>query len=119
MLFGIAWGADYPDAENFLLLLYGPNKAPGANSSNYSNPEFDQIFKRASLMQDSPERTALYEQLTKIAAEEVPWIFGVHRQNFILRHGWLKNYVPGDFDLGNSKYWNIDVAKKAELIKKM
>ena len=29
MLYGLAWSADYPDAENFLQLLYGPNKFPG------------------------------------------------------------------------------------------
>src|SRR3546814_15198358 len=34
------WVADYPDAENFLFLLYGPNaKAAngGENASNYKN----------------------------------------------------------------------------------
>ncbi len=27
-MYGIAWSADYPDAENFLQLLYGPNRKP-------------------------------------------------------------------------------------------
>lgn len=118
-LYGIAWGADYPDAENFLQLLYGPNKSPGANGSGYKNPEFDQLFKSSSTMQDSPERTALYEKMYRIAAEEVPWIYGVHRQNFILHNGWIRNYVPSDFDWGNAKYLNIDLNKKKELIKKL
>jgi len=29
---GAAWGADYPDAENFMQLLYGPNAGPGNES---------------------------------------------------------------------------------------
>jgi ABC-type transport system substrate-binding protein len=118
-VFGIAWGADYPDAENFLQLLYGPNRAPGANGSGYDNPEFNRLFEVSSLMQDSPERTALYEKMYRIAAEQMPWIFGVHRQNFILRHGFLKNYVASDFDQGSAQYLNIDLKKKAEILKKL
>ncbi|EQC51089.1 ABC transporter substrate-binding protein, partial [Bacteriovorax sp. DB6_IX] len=119
MLYGIAWGADYPDAENFLQLLYGPNKSPGANGSGYDNPEFNQLFKKASVMQDSPERTALYEKLNRMAAEEVPWIFGVHRLGYTLKHSWLKNYMPTDFEAGQAQYINIDLEKKQEVIKKL
>ncbi len=119
MVFGIGWGADYPDAENFLQLLYGPNKSPGANGSGYDNAEFNQLYKSASVMQDSPERTALYEKMNRIAMEQVPLIYGMHRQNFILFNGWVKNYVAADFDWGHSKYLNIDIAEKKELLKKL
>lgn len=116
MLYGIAWGADYPDAENFLQLLYGPNKTPGANGSNYNNEEFNKLFAKAAVMQDSPERTSLYEQLNKLVAEEVPWIFGVHRQSFTLKSGWLKNFVVSDFEWSNWQYIDIDLKKKQELL---
>lgn len=119
MTYGIAWGADYPDAENFLQLLYGPNRAPGANGSGYDNPELNKLFKVAAIMQDSPERTALYEKMNRIAAEEVPWIYGVHRQNFTLKHSWLKNYVSSDFDAGIAQYLNIDKKLKKENLKKL
>ncbi|WP_372654041.1 ABC transporter substrate-binding protein [Halobacteriovorax sp.] len=119
MLYGIAWGADYPDAENFLQLLYGPNKAPGANGSGYNNPEFNKLFKTASVMQDSPERTALYEKMNRIAAEQAPWIYGVHRQNFTLRHSFLKNYMSTDFETGQAQYLNIDTAMKAKAVEKL
>ncbi len=119
MAYGIAWGADYPDAENFLQLLYGPNKAPGANGSGYNNPELNRLFKVAAVMQDSPERTALYEKMNRIAAEEVPWIYGVHRQSFVLKHSWLKNFVNSDFDAGIAQYLNIDKKMKIEMVKKL
>ncbi|HEY8278872.1 MAG TPA: ABC transporter substrate-binding protein, partial [Bdellovibrionota bacterium] len=45
-LWGIAWGADYPDGENFLQLFYGPNANPGGmNASYYKNKEFDKLFE--------------------------------------------------------------------------
>ncbi len=109
MMYGIGWGADYPDAENFLQLLYGPNRSPGANGSGYNNEEFNTLFKTASVMQDSPERTALYEKMNRIIAEQVPWVFGVHRQSFVLHHGWLKNYISADFNAGQAQYLNIDM----------
>lgn len=118
-IYGIAWGADYPDAENFLQLLYGPNRSPGANGSGYSNPEFDKLYEQASVMQDSPERTAIYEKLNLMVASEMPWILGVHRQDFTLVHSWLKNFVPSDFDSGRAQYLNIDLKQRAEVSKKL
>ena len=119
MMYGMAWGADYPDAENFLQLLYGPNKAPGANGSNYDNPVFNEKFKVASKMQDSPERTKLYEELKKMAADEAPIIFGVHRRIFTLNNRWLKNYIYTDFEHGQEKYLNVDLEEKAQWVKKL
>lgn len=117
-IYGMAWGADYPDAENFLQLLYGPNASPGANGSNYSNAEFDELFKRASLMQDTPERTALYEKLNRIAAEEVPLIYGFHRTSYIISQGWLRNYKATEFEWERAQYLDLDLAKRGELLEK-
>ncbi len=119
MMYSMAWGADYPDAENFLQLLYSKNGAPGANGANYNNQEFDSMFEKAALMEDSPERTALYEKMYKFAAEEVPWIIGFHRVTYGLIHGWVENSKSIEFDHGMVKYKNVDMAKKAELLKKL
>ncbi len=118
-LWSIAWGADYPDAENFLQLLYGPNKVPGANGSGYNNASFNRLYESASTMQDSPERTALYEKMTRMAAEEMPWIFGVHRQNYVLKHSWLKNYIITDFEAGTEQYLDVDVEAKKVALEKL
>lgn len=116
-IYGLAWGADYPDAENFLQLFYGPNKSPGANGSNYDNPEFNKQFEDAVIMQDSPARTAKYEKLNKYLAEEVVALFGVHRQAYIMKQGWLRNYHYSDLNHDAIQYLNIDTQKKAELLK--
>jgi len=118
MTHGIAWGADYPDAENFLQLLYGPNKSPGSNGANFDNAEFNKLFEQAAIMQDTPERTALYEKLNLMASDLAPMIYGVHRQAYVLTQGWLKNFIPTDFEAGQAQYLNIDMDKKNELAKK-
>jgi len=116
MMFGMAWGADYPDAENFLQLFYGPNKSPGANGSGYDSSEFNKLFLEASLMQDGPLRTKLYEKLNLMVAKEVPVIFGVHRQSYILVQKWLGNFIYSDFEQGNAKYFNVDLDSKEEIL---
>ena len=117
-LFAMAWGADYPDAENFLQLLYSPNGAPGSNSANYSDPEFDKLFVQAVAMQDGPERTAMYEKLSEMSAEAVPWIYGLHRTEVRLQQGWMRNFKFIEFNHAQAQYLNVDLEAKKELLKK-
>jgi len=65
-LFQWGWNADYPDPENFLFLLYGPNgkvKHQGENAANYANPAFDRLFDRMKNMADGPARQQLIDQM--------------------------------------------------------
>ncbi len=117
-MYTMAWGADYPDAENFLGLLYCPNQSPGSNGANYCNPEFDKLYKQAVVLQDSPERTALYEKLNEMAAVEVPWIFGYHRTRYYLAQAWLKNFKYMEFNHTQFQYLNVDLEVKKQLSKK-
>ncbi|MBN1902149.1 hypothetical protein JW926_12565 [Candidatus Sumerlaeota bacterium] len=118
-LYGAAWGADYPDAENFLQLLYGPNESPGDNNANYKNTEFDKLYEQASLMESSPERTAIYKKMLEIVIKDCPWIFCTHRLGFYLQHAWLKNYKPHDLAQNTFKYYRIDPNQKKSLKDKL
>jgi ABC-type transport system substrate-binding protein len=111
-LWSFAWQADYPDAENFLQLFYGKNASPGPNDANYSNPEFDRLYEKALLLQDSPERTEIYKKMVQIVVEDCPWIFGVHRIVYGLSYPWLKNVKPHELDHTRYKYYRIDDSLK-------
>jgi oligopeptide transport system substrate-binding protein len=117
-MYTMAWGADYPDAENFLGLLHCPNQSPGSNGSNYCNPDFDNLFKSATILQDGQERNALYEKMNEMIAIENPWIFGFHRTKFYLSQAWLKNYKFMEFNHSQFQYLNVDLEVKKELSKK-
>jgi oligopeptide transport system substrate-binding protein len=117
-MYTMAWGADYPDAENFLGLLYCPNQAPGSNGSNYCNPEFDKLYEEAIVLQEGPERATLYEKLNEMVSIDVPWIFGFHRTKFYLVQAWLKNYKFMEFNHTQYQYLNVDLEVKKELSKK-
>ena len=105
------WHADYPDPENFLFLLYGPNgriKHGGANSSNYDSPEFNRLFKLIESMQNGPERAALLVEILEIARRDTPWIWGYHPVDFGLYHEWFHNAKPMAISNNTLKYKKID-----------
>lgn len=111
------WIADYPDTENFLQVYYSKNR-PWPNSTNYNSPAFDAIYKKASVMEDCPERTQLYRKAEKIVVEDAPCAFVFHRVGYVMIHGWICNfkadeYKPDAFGYGLSKYIRIDTAKRA------
>ncbi|MCO5144160.1 MAG: ABC transporter substrate-binding protein [Oligoflexia bacterium] len=112
-MWGIAWAADYPDAENFLQLFYGPNAQPGGmNGSYYRNKDFDRLFEKARVLADTPARTAMYKQLSKMVAEDAPVVFGLHRIGVGLRQSWIKNFKYDEFAFNRSKYLRIDTEEK-------
>jgi ABC-type transport system substrate-binding protein len=111
-MWGMAWSADYPDAENFLQLFYGKNVSPGPNDSNYQNPEFDKLYEQAMATQDVKQRTAIYKQMVKLVVEDCPWVFGVHRIDFGLIQPWLKNFKLHDLDHTRAKYYRVDPSLK-------
>jgi ABC-type transport system substrate-binding protein len=113
---GQAWGADYPAAQNFLSLFYGPNKAPGNNSSNYENPEYDALFAKAELLPPGPERTELYRKMQRIVVDDCVWIFRYAREQWTLRHSWLEGYRYNDIVLKSFKYCRIKTPERPQRI---
>jgi ABC-type transport system substrate-binding protein len=111
------WNADYPDPENFLFLLYGPNskvKAQGENAANYENPRFDELFRQVENMQNSPERAALIQEMVAIAQADAPWIWGLHPVGYGLYHEWFHNTKPMHFGRNTLKYKRIDAQLREE-----
>ncbi len=106
-MFGLAWGADYPDPENFLQLFYGPNEAPGSNNFNYANPEYDALYAKGSVLLPGPKRTAIYQQMREILIEDAPSFGHMARIRFYLWHGRLTNVLPDEVYKNWRKYLNI------------
>jgi len=116
--FRLGWNADYPDPENFLFLLNGPQsraKSQGENAANYANPEFDALFEKMKNMPNSPERQKIIDRMVDIARADAPWIWGVNPKKYSLRHSWIANDKPNTMARNNMKYLRIDAQKRAEL----
>ncbi|HEX2999957.1 MAG TPA: ABC transporter substrate-binding protein, partial [Armatimonadota bacterium] len=109
------WFADYPDAENFLFLLYGPNRRPGPNSAAYNNPEYNRLFEQVRAMDDGPARMALIRRMRAIVQEDCPWIFLQHDESLAIYYDWLRNVKPHPVTNDSIKYRTVDGARRARL----
>jgi ABC-type transport system substrate-binding protein len=116
--FRLGWNADYPDPENFLFLLYGPQsraKHQGENAANYTNKEFDALFEQMKNMPNSAERQRIIDRMVDIARRDAPWVWGIHPKKYSLRHSWMGNDKPNTMARNNIKYLRLDVDKRAAL----
>lgn len=110
-IFSWGWNADYPDPENFMFLLYGPNgkvESQGENAANYINPAFDALFEKMKNMENGPERQAIIDQMTEIARHDSPWLWGLHPKEFSLHHAWYKNAKPNLMAHNTLMYRRVD-----------
>ena len=105
--FGLAWGSDYPDAENNLQLFYGPFKSPLSNNFNYDRPEYNKLYEQVRIMPPSPERTALYVKMRDMIIEDVPLIGSMARTRNYLIHENLQNFKPVEVFSNWPKYLNL------------
>jgi ABC-type transport system substrate-binding protein len=117
-IFRLGWNADYPDPENFLFLLHGPQsraRTQGENAANYVNPGYDALFEKMKNMPNSPERQRLIDRMVEIARRDAPWIWGTHPKEYSLSHSWLANDKPNNMARNNIKYLKADAQKRAAL----
>lgn len=105
------WDADYPDAENFMQLLYGPNVGEG-NDSRFRLPEFDRLYEQARALPDSPERTRLFDRMTDIVVAYAPWKLTHHLLEDHVIQPWVVGYKPHPIRSDIWKYLDIDLSKR-------
>jgi oligopeptide transport system substrate-binding protein len=110
-IFQWGWNADYPDPENFLFLLYGPNgkvEHNGENAANYRSAEYDRLFERMKNMPNGPERQEVINRMVEILRHDAPWVFGYHPKQFVLYHAWYHNAKPNLMANNGLKYRRLD-----------
>lgn len=116
-IFTWGWHADYPDAENFLFLLYGPHgkaRYQGENAANYENPAFDVLFREMKLLQDGPARQKVIDKMVDLVRKDSPWIWGFHPQAYVLEHAWMGNGKPNLMARNSIKYRRLNPALRVE-----
>ncbi len=111
------WNADYPDPENFLFLLYGPNskvKHGGENPTNYDNPQANKLFEQISQMPASNKRQQLVQQMVRLIQQDSPVIFGYYPIQFSLSHSWNAASKPHGIAANTLKYQDLDTTLRAK-----
>ena len=116
-IFQWGWHADYPDPENFLFLLYGPNSRVdhgGENTANYHNEEYDRLFEQARVLADGPERLEIIGRMVAQVRHDTPWLFGFHPTDYALNHEWVHNMKLHVTANNTLKYRRVDPALRQQ-----
>jgi ABC-type transport system substrate-binding protein len=111
-LMNSSWTMDYPDAEDLMKLYYGPNAAPGSNSANYNNPDYNRLYEASAALNESPERTLNYREMNQLLMDDCASITGISRTLVFL---WDKKFImkPDRSFLGGYFMRFVDLAVPA------
>ena len=111
MMRGAAWIADYPDGDNFMQLLYGPN-AFQSNTACYKSAAYDKLYEKSKLLPDGEERNKLYREMTKIMERDTPWIMNDSRYRNTLLQPQVVGYKK--HPVLHADWLYVDLDKKAK-----
>ncbi|GAB3458747.1 ABC transporter substrate-binding protein [Massilia terrae] len=111
MMFESNWVADFPDADNFYQLLYGPN-AGRANYSRFNLPAYNERYEKSRTLPPGPERQKLYFDMNQLIHAYNPWVPLTHVLSADIRQPWLENYKRHPVEFTNWRYLDLDVAQR-------
>jgi ABC-type oligopeptide transport system substrate-binding subunit len=92
-LWKASWIADFPDAENFLILFEGDKVIPqGPNTTRFQDPVVDSLLHLARQTLDAERRKALYAEIERRVLSEWPVIPLYHPHNVWLVRREVKGF---------------------------
>lgn len=101
----MGWVGDYPDPYTYLELL---TKASGNNHSQWTDPRYEDLLRRANQTTDKTERLALFKQAEVLAMDAAPLLpFYVYNRSELTKP-YLRGSVINFENRHMFKYWWID-----------
>jgi oligopeptide transport system substrate-binding protein len=105
-----SWIADYPDADNFMQLLYSKNIGQ-QNNACAAIPEYDRLYEQSLRIPDSPERNRLYHEMARVIEVYAPWRLNISRYRNMLVQPRVLGYKK--HPIIHSEWQFIDVLPKS------
>jgi ABC-type oligopeptide transport system substrate-binding subunit len=115
-VFWLGWNADYPDAENFLFLFYGPNAksvSDGENTQNYQSADYDKLFVQLKTMEDGPQKQAVIDKMVRMLQEDAPVSMGFFPYASAAIQSWVSNSKPAILVRDHGRYLKVDAAQRS------
>ncbi len=115
MMWGVGWVAGTPDANDFLVLGYGPNKGQ-ANKARFDLPAYNKAHETQRVLPDGPARQAAIDEMKLLTVAYMPYKIHAHRIFTDLAQPWVVGYERNVFmGLGRAwRYIGIDEALHRE-----
>ena len=105
MMWGVGWVAGTPDAEDFMVLAYGPNKGQ-SNKARFDLPAYNAAYEAQRVLPDGPERQAAITTAKKLVVAYMPFKIHVHRIYTDLAQPWVIGYHRNTFT-GQGRSWRF------------
>lgn len=89
------WNQDFPDAADFLDILFHSRAIHDHDSENkafYRNPQLDALLDRARVERDRDARRRMYEEASSMIARDAPWAFGWNDMDMQAWQPYVRNY---------------------------
>jgi len=96
------------DGYAFLGLLYGRH-AGLSNFSRFNLPEYNKLYDQSRSMNDSPERTRLFREMSQLVTAYAPWNLEVYRYESMVVYPWVIGYKYNAFQNHPWLYYDIDL----------
>ena len=110
MMWQASWTADYPDGDNFMQLLYGPNTGE-SNNGCYESKAYDALYEKSlTLPPTSVERNNLFIDMSRQIEVDGAWnLHSSPIRNQLIRP-WVKGYKKHPILQAEFVYMDVDVA---------
>jgi ABC-type transport system substrate-binding protein len=109
MMWQAAWTADYPDGDNFMQLLYGPNTGE-SNNGCYESKAYDALYEKSlTLPTDSEERDHLFIDMTRQMEVDGAWSLQASPVRNELIRPWVKGFKKHPILQAEFVYLDIDL----------
>ncbi|GAA0178847.1 ABC transporter substrate-binding protein [Clostridium sediminicola] len=96
-MFIVGWSCQTPDPD---MALYGPFHSSMKGNNNFTffgDDKVDELIEKGRLLEDSPERQEVYNEVQGIIREKAPWVFLNNGEQVVgLRKG-IKGFKPSPF----------------------
>ena len=102
-MFETNWLADFPDAENFLQLLYGPNRGR-ANYARMDLPAYNTRYEQVRALPPGPERQRLIDEMAQLVHGYAPWVLRMHPVSLDVLQPGVGNFQRHPVELTNWRY---------------
>ena len=119
-IFSHGWLADYPDPENFLFLLYGPESplicnCDGANNANYASEEYDELFREVRVLPQGSQRDDLVARMVELFRRDAVWLFAYYPKDIYLNNSWVHNTKRHGISKAMLKYIRVDDKERQKM----
>ncbi len=95
-IFDWNWFADYPDGENFMQAMYGPNSHQ-SNTGCYQSAVYDRMYEKAQALADGPERQRLFIDMTRQLEADAAWVLLANTRSIAVLQPWVLGHKVHPF----------------------